>query len=410
MSVRAMGLGQLTVPVGAEDEHPHALLRGDEVAEQQQAPLVRPLQVIEDQDHRLVPRTRPPATPRPTAKSRNRSVSASSALRRREVGDAAGQGRHQIEPARSRGLRRGRGAVPRVRGSPSGPVPRRRAGTGWPDPPRSGRTARRRHRRTPAAGASPTSVRLAQAGLTGDEQDLGGPRPPPPTWPRRRWWPARAARPTTPTAGRPVRRPGSGTDVPVPPPARGSHGTSTTSTGSGRPLRASSPRGRHRWRLRRPAMARTTSAARTCPPWHRAHKSGRLDHRVAEVVVVLTADLAPAEPDPEPQRVRLPAVVTLHTLLHGHAAVEGGRRRGEGHHEPVAQVLDLGAPGFGDGLAEDREVPAADLVGRLGDRPGQPGRSHDVREQDGHVLRGHLSPSAARTPSTVGDRGIPPPV
>ena len=41
--------------------------------------------------------------------------------------------------------------------------------------------------------------------------------------------------------------------------------------GLGRPFRSSPPTDRHSWRLRRPAMAGTTSAANTCPLSHWAH-------------------------------------------------------------------------------------------------------------------------------------------
>ena len=116
-------------------------------------------------------------------------------------------------------------------------------------------------------------------------------------------------------------------------------------------------------------MARTTSAARICPLSQGA-ESGRLDHRIPEVVIVLPGDLAAAQPDPQADRFLAATVVPFDALLHGHRAGQGGRGRGEDHHEPVAQVLDLGAAGLGDGLAEDREVAPADLVGRVWGRRG----------------------------------------
>ena len=91
-----------------------------------------------------------------------------------------------------------------------------------------------------------------------------------------------------------------------------------------------------------------------------------LDDRVPEVVVVLSGYLPPAQSDPQPHRMLSAAVVPHDALLHGDGTGQGGRRRGERHHQPVTQVLHLGATGFGDGLAEDREVDPADLFGRVG--------------------------------------------
>ena len=50
----------------------------------------------------------------------------------------------------------------------------------------------------------------------------------------------------------------------------------------------------------------------------RRTEPGRLDDRVPEVVVVLPADLAPAQPDPQAHRVLTAAVVPFDALLHGH--------------------------------------------------------------------------------------------
>ena len=140
------------------------------------------------------------------------------------------------------------------------------------------------------------------------------------------------------------------------------------------------------------------SVARTCPLSHRAHSAGRLDDRVPEVVVVLLADLAPAQSDPQAHRVLTVPVVPFDALLHGHRARQGGRRRAEHHHEPVTEVLHLGATRFGDRLAQDREVTTADLVGGLGRQAlRQLGRAHHVGEQDRDVLSGHEKPFTAGT-------------
>ena len=127
----------------------------------------------------------------------------------------------------------------------------------------------------------------------------------------------------------------------VAPPPSGSQSTSTVSTGSGRPFRRSSPTGGtgggcgdRPWPAphRRPGPARL--AAGTEP--------GRLDDRVPEVVAVLPGDLAPLSPPAAPPSAR-GAVVLFDALLHGDPAGQGGRGRGEDHHEPVTQVLHLGA-------------------------------------------------------------------
>src|ERR1700676_3948795 len=46
---------KVRVPVGPDDERPHALTLDEQVLEQQERRLVRPVQIIQDQDHRLTP-------------------------------------------------------------------------------------------------------------------------------------------------------------------------------------------------------------------------------------------------------------------------------------------------------------------------------------------------------------------
>ena len=82
------------------------------------------------------------------------------------------------------------------------------------------------------------------------------------------------------------------------------------------------------------------------------------------------------------------------------ATGQGSRGRGEDHHEPVAQVLHLGASRLGDGLAQDREVAPADLFGGLGRQAlRQLGRAHHVGEQDRRALDGQETPSRLATPA-----------
>ena len=95
-------------------------------------------------------------------------------------------------------------------------------------------------------------------------------------------------------------------------------------------------------------------------------ETSRLHDRVSEVVVVFSADFAPAQAYSQTHGMVSMTVAPFHALLHGHATRESGGSRGEDHHEPVAQVLDLGAPCLGDGLTQDREVFPTDLVRGLG--------------------------------------------
>ena len=83
----------------------------------------------------------------------------------------------------------------------------------------------------------------------------------------------------------------------------------------------------------------------------------------------------------------VPAVVALDGLLHGHGTGQGPAHAGEGHHEPVAEVLDLGAPGALDGASQQSEMGLAQVVGRFGtETRRQLGGPHQVREQHRHCL------------------------
>jgi arginase family enzyme len=113
-------------------------------------------------------------------------------------------------------------------------------------------------------------------------------------------------------------------------------------------------------------MARTMSVAKDLPALAGGTQPGRFDDRVPEVVVVLSGDLATTQAHSQAHRVFPVAVVPFDALLHGHATGESSRGRREDHHEPVTQVLHLGATDLGNGLAQDREVPTADLVSSIG--------------------------------------------
>ena len=80
-------------------------------------------------------------------------------------------------------------------------------------------------------------------------------------------------------------------------------------------------------------------------------------------------------------------IVPVDGLLHGHGTCQRSRGGGEHGHDPVAQVLQLGSFGFGDGLAECREMTASDLVAGLGAERGDELRGTDqVGEEHGDVL------------------------
>ena len=121
--------------------------------------------------------------------------------------------------------------------------------------------------------------------------------------------------------------------------------------------------------------------------------------RVPEAIVVLSGHFPTAEAHPQAHGVFSIPVVPFDALLHGHRTGQGGGRRSEHHHEPVSEVLHLGATGLGDRLAQDREVPSADLfsgVGRQSLR--QLRRAHHVGEQDRCALDGQETPLAWKAP------------
>lgn len=78
----------------------------------------------------------------------------------------------------------------------------------------------------------------------------------------------------------------------------------------------------------------------------------RFDHRVAEVVVALFGCFPRAQPHTEPERTIGPNVVSVDELLHGDGTPKSRRGGREHHHDPVAQVLYLGAARGGDCLTQ----------------------------------------------------------
>ena len=124
----------------------------------------------------------------------------------------------------------------------------------------------------------------------------------------------------------------------------------------------------------------------------------RFDHRVAEVVVVFSTDLTDTQPDPQPHLLFTVPVVPFDALLHRHRARQRGRRGTEHHHEPVTQVLYLGAARLRERLTQNRDMLAADLVSGFGRHTRRQLRRTDhVREQHGDVLSRHRTAIPART-------------
>ena len=138
-------------------------------------------------------------------------------------------------------------------------------------------------------------------------------------------------------------------------------------------------------------------------------QAGRLDHRLAEVVVVLSRHLPGAETHAQTQGSLRTGVVAFDRLLHGHRARQGGRGDGEDDHEAVAQGLHLGAPRGRHGLAKGGEVRPPQLAAGVGgQRRGQLGRIDQVGEQHRDVLGGSHPPSSVPAdPKIRRERRVP---
>ncbi len=144
-----------------------------------------------------------------------------------------------------------------------------------------------------------------------------------------------------------------------------------------------------------PAPRRRPGSARS-RRWHRAEPPRRPGRRSSRRPLGSTSP--PLSPTRRPTECSRPRLSRSTPCCMATAARQGGRGRGEHHHEPVTEVLHLGATGFGDRLAQDREVIPADLVGRLGRQAlRQLRRAHHVGEQDRHVLGRHGNARSSRT-------------
>ncbi len=122
-------------------------------------------------------------------------------------------------------------------------------------------------------------------------------------------------------------------------------------------------------------------------PFARGAESCGLDDRVTEIVVVLAAHVAAADPDAQADRMRVSAVLQVDCLLHLDGRRDASRGGTEHGHDAVAEVLDLGAAVVVDHRAECFEVRASDRVRLLGGvHHGQSGRADDVGEEHGDGL------------------------
>ncbi len=156
-----MGPVQVGVAVGADDQDPTGLLGPEEVAQEEQRGLARPVQVVEDQ-HEAVGLC---GGGEPGRRSPRRVGGARRRRRRGSARPVPGRGR----PTRGRAAAalpdgdRGPRAAARP-GWRSRPGPRRRAGRAGPAPRRTGRATRRPRRRGPGRAISPDSRVLPTPG------------------------------------------------------------------------------------------------------------------------------------------------------------------------------------------------------------------------------------------------------
>jgi hypothetical protein len=119
-------------------------------------------------------------------------------------------------------------------------------------------------------------------------------------------------------------------------------------------------------------------------------QTGRLHDRVAEVVTVLVGRLPTGDADADGEVLGGRPVVALDGLLHCYGAGEGGRRQRKHDHEPVAEVLHLGAAVGGNRGPQQLEMLVAQRF-RLGHRQARRllGRPHQVGEDHHHVNARH---------------------
>ena len=350
-----VGVRQLTLSIGPEHEHPHRLFRPDHVTQQLQACLVRPLQVIQYEDDRLVLRNHDRQSDHRREQQVTLGVSIGR-LRRPEPRQPARKRRDQPDQFGPMGVDMGDelvfGGVGDVMAERLGEELIRRGEILLAMPEQHARPGVER-----GAGRLGHQRGLAQTGLTRNEQRL-----------------ASFATGDTLEGIRHRRHLGFA--------AHHTHRGAHAQTARQRHAVRGGPAERlpaHLDRLDRigealqdqwPDRVALVSAA---PTGHQPHhirsqdlaaRAGRaelscLDHRVPEVIAVLRADVAHTQPDAQAHGVLATTVVAFDSLLHGNSTRHGRGRRAEHHHEPVTQALHLGAARLGDRLTQDREVSAA---------------------------------------------------
>ena len=119
-------------------------------------------------------------------------------------------------------------------------------------------------------------------------------------------------------------------------------------------------------------------------------QSRRFDHGRSEVVVVFGLDLPERDPDAHEERFGGAPVPGVEALLHLDGRIEGGARRREHHHEPVAEILHLATGMLRQHVAQQREVLPPHRLVLIGTEPGQGiGGSHEIGEQHRDHLGAH---------------------
>ena len=365
-----MGRRQLGVAVGPGDQEPGGALVGDDVAQELQGRLVRPVQVVED-EHGAAVTAQGVQQPHHRCEEHVALGVGVRGPRRRHGAEPLGHAADEPPQSAAELLDVGRqqplvgvGHVVAERFD-EGLVGNGQFLVGAPEQhhhPRAVGPARRLgHQRG-----------LPLAGFPGDEQDLaalagGHPldgqveqrefeRPPDDADPRA---PAEPRREGDPARG------GDGAGGPTQPERLHRLGQS---------LQLESPE-------RGELVATPAADDRSCQPRDQdlaplgeGTETGGLDHGVAEVVALFGGHLAGADRDPEAHRLIGAPVLVVHRLLHRERAGERARGRREHRHHPVTQVLNLDAPGRGDCLTKQCEVGATKLVSPLGGQaPGQLG-------------------------------------
>ncbi len=263
---------QIRIAIRPDHQEPHRLRPSrNHVLQEQQLRCSGPVEIVQDQNDRLLPATPSPAGPPPPRGERNRSVSASatfgagtSAMRRASSGTSRAssprwlahvRGEHSSGASRrsTSGPRRSAGRQPHVlvAAPEQHHVP--------PTPCRRAASVASRVLPIPGSPAMSTTWRCPSCAFAHATASAS----------------ASALRPNIAKAERaPITR-----RQRQPTSAGGSHSTAQETTGSGSPFAATGPIGLNLWPPRPRAVSRTRSAVRICPPFGRGAEPRRFDHR-----------------------------------------------------------------------------------------------------------------------------------